>query len=623
MVRMQSSTKKFHSKAARTREKAAPLMTLPGEGYAQAAADIPEYLPQVRYLQGFAGFPVYTGSTAKYLSPGEVKFQHLLEELEKAEQYIFLEYFIVQEGVMWDAILEILKRKVRQGVKVRLMYDDLGCFFLLPKDYAEQMKKLGIECVVFNPFRPFLTVVQNNRDHRKIVSIDGKVAFTGGINLADEYINAVEKHGHWKDASIMVTGRAAWSFTLMFLQMWEVCTGLDEDYTLYYPWKDAPCPVRSDGFVQPYADSPMDKENVGEHVYMQIINNAKKCVYINTPYLIIDDSMVSALRLAAKSGREVLTRLSLMVLWLIISRSFLLLVLSDRICSCFYGILLFKLAVIKGGVSAFFCQQLLMAALLDDIAVLHKQDDVRVPDGGEAVGDHKAGPPLHQLFHGLANLHFGAGIHAGSGLVQDNDGRVAEEHPGDGEKLALSGGKVCRLVVQHSVIALRHGADKVVHLGRFGSRDDFLPGGVRLAVGDIFSHCAGKQPGVLEHHAEVFPESAAGHFGGVYAVYGDFSAVYLIEPHQKVHQRGFACAGAAHHGDFLAGFCRKADVLHQNLIRPVSEAYMLKGDIALGLLQNSGNLGVGDLLLVVQQFKGPFGRSQGGLEGVYHKGCLG
>ena len=305
MVRMQSSTKKFHSKAARTREKAAPLMTLPGEGYAQAVADIPEYLPQVRYLQGFAGFPVYTGSTAKYLSPGEVKFQHLLEELEKAEQYIFLEYFIVQEGVMWDAILEILKRKVRQGVKVRLMYDDLGCFFLLPKDYAEQMKKLGIECVVFNPFRPFLTVVQNNRDHRKIVSIDGKVAFTGGINLADEYINAVEKHGHWKDASIMVTGRAAWSFTLMFLQMWEVCTGLDEDYTLYYPWKDAPCPVRSDGFVQPYADSPMDKENVGEHVYMQIINNAKKCVYINTPYLIIDDSMVSALCLAAISGVDV------------------------------------------------------------------------------------------------------------------------------------------------------------------------------------------------------------------------------------------------------------------------------------------------------------------------------
>ena len=148
-------------------------------------------------------------------------------------------------------------------------------------------------------------MVQNNRDHRKIVSIDGKVAFTGGINLADEYINAVEKHGHWKDASIMVTGRAAWSFTLMFLQMWEICIGTDEDYILYYPWKDSPCPVQSDGFVQPYADSPMDKENVGEHVYMQIINNAKKCVYINTPYLIIDDSMVSALCLAAKSGVDV------------------------------------------------------------------------------------------------------------------------------------------------------------------------------------------------------------------------------------------------------------------------------------------------------------------------------
>ena len=305
MVQMQSSTKKFSKKVAHAEKKAAPLLALPGDGYAQAAANIPEHMPQIQYLQDFAGFPVYTGSTTKYLSPGEEKFKYLVEELEKAEHYIFLEYFIVQEGVMWNTILEILKRKVRQGVKVRLMYDDFGCFFLLPKDYAEQMKRLGIECVVFNRFRPFLTVVQNNRDHRKIASIDGKVAFTGGINLADEYINAYEKHGHWKDASIMVTGKAAWSFTLMFLQMWEVCTGEDEDYTLYYPWKNAPSPVPSDGFVQPYSDSPMDKENVGEHVYLQIINNAKKYVYINTPYLIIDDSMVSALCLTAKSGVDV------------------------------------------------------------------------------------------------------------------------------------------------------------------------------------------------------------------------------------------------------------------------------------------------------------------------------
>lgn len=301
----QSSTKRFSKKVAKTENKAKELLAMPGTGYEAAAESIPEHMPQVQYLEKFAGFPVYTDSTTKFLSPGEVKFKCLLEELEKAESYIFLEYFIVHEGVFWNSVLEILKRKAAQGVLVRLMYDDMGCFFLLPKDYPKQLKKFGIECVVFNRFKPLLTTIQNNRDHRKIASIDGKVAFTGGINLADEYINEYEKHGHWKDASIMIKGNAAWSLTLMFLQMWELSTGVDEDHSLYYPQREAVCSLRPDGFVQPYADSPMDKENVGEHVYLQIINNAKEYVYINTPYLIIDDSMVSALTLAAKSGVDV------------------------------------------------------------------------------------------------------------------------------------------------------------------------------------------------------------------------------------------------------------------------------------------------------------------------------
>ena len=181
----------------------------------------------------------------------------------------------------------------------------MGCFFTLPNNYPKQLKKHGIQCAVFNPFRPVLTVKQNNRDHRKIAVIDGKVAFTGGINLADEYINAIEKHGHWKDAAIMLEGEAAWSFTLIFLQMWELCTHTDEDYSLFYPWQEQDCPVAANGFVQPYADCPTDSENVGEHVYLQIINNAKEYVYINTPYLIVDDSMLSALCLAAKSGVDV------------------------------------------------------------------------------------------------------------------------------------------------------------------------------------------------------------------------------------------------------------------------------------------------------------------------------
>ena len=305
MFNFQLTYKRYSKRVSRIDGKAKKQFYLPGIGYNEAAKQIPEYLPQIDYLQNFAGFPVYTNTQTKYLSPGEVKFEYLVEELKKAEKYIFLEYFIVQEGKMWNTILDILKEKARKGVLVRLIYDDMGCFFLLPKNYRKQLEKYGIECMVFNSFRPFLSTVQNNRDHRKIAVIDGKVAFTGGINLADEYINVYEKHGHWKDSSIMLKGKAAWSFTLIFLQMWELCTGKNEDYSKYYPWQETSCPIESDGFVQPYSDSPMDNDNVGEHVYLQIINNAKKYVYINTPYLIIDDSMISALCLAAKSGVDV------------------------------------------------------------------------------------------------------------------------------------------------------------------------------------------------------------------------------------------------------------------------------------------------------------------------------
>lgn len=305
LFNFQSSTRRFAKDIHNAHCKAAPLYALHGISYTDAIKQLPQHLTQIRYLQNFAGFPVYADTKTQYLTPGERKLEVLLEELEKAEKYIFLEYFIVQDGVMWNGILEILKRKAGQGVLVRLIYDDMGCFFTLPNDYPAQLKSFGIQCAVFNPFRPLLSGKQNNRDHRKIAVVDGKVAFTGGINLADEYINAIEKHGHWKDSAIMLEGRAAWSFTLIFLQMWELCTHADENYADYYPWKEQDCPITAEGFVQPYADSPMDAENVGEHVYLQILNNAKEYVYINTPYLIVDDSMLSALCLAAKSGVDV------------------------------------------------------------------------------------------------------------------------------------------------------------------------------------------------------------------------------------------------------------------------------------------------------------------------------
>ena len=301
----QSSTKRFSKAIAEIEQESRKLYHLPGDAYEQAGQAIPQHLSQIRYLQEFAGFPIFDATDTHYFSPGEQFVEPFLAEMKKAQSYIFLEYFIVEEGVVWNSILDILKEKAAQGVEVRLIYDDIGCFLTLPKNYAKHLAEYGIKCMTFNPFRPVLSVMQNNRDHRKITSIDGKVAFTGGINLADEYANIIEKHGYWKDSAIMVEGKAAWSLTLMFLEMWQLCTKQKESFERFYPWKDNTCPVIADGYVQPYADSPMDDENVGEHVYMQILNHARDYVYITTPYLIVDDSMVSVLCLAAKSGVDV------------------------------------------------------------------------------------------------------------------------------------------------------------------------------------------------------------------------------------------------------------------------------------------------------------------------------
>lgn len=260
---------------------------------------------QSRYILDYALCPIYKNSTTEYLTPGEVKFERLLEEIKKAKHYIFLEYFIIEEGVMWDTLLEALKEKAAEGVDVRVIYDDFGCLFLLPYGYDKKLESMGIKCCVFNPFIPFLTIRMNNRDHRKIAIIDGHTAFTGGINLADEYINEIDKHGHWKDASIMIKGDAVWSFTVMFLTMWDYLRKTNEDYEQFRPRHFHEEEFESDGFVQPFTDSPLDNESVGESVYLNLINAAKDYIYINTPYLILDNEMITALSLAAKRGVDV------------------------------------------------------------------------------------------------------------------------------------------------------------------------------------------------------------------------------------------------------------------------------------------------------------------------------
>lgn len=257
------------------------------------------------YLAHHMGFPTYRNTEVTYFPLGEDKFDALVPELKKARKYIFMEYFIVEKGYMWDTILKILVQKAREGVEVRFMYDGTCAISNLPYEYPQELERKGIRCKMMNPIRPFLSTVQNNRDHRKICVIDGRVGFTGGINLGDEYINRKERFGHWKDTAVMLKGDAVQSLTMLFLQMWNVDEKEEEHYTRYLTPRRQGL-RRELGYVLPYGDSPFDNENVGEEVYFYILNHAKKYVHIMTPYLILDNEMITTLTRTAKSGIEVI-----------------------------------------------------------------------------------------------------------------------------------------------------------------------------------------------------------------------------------------------------------------------------------------------------------------------------
>lgn len=261
----------------------------------------------VDYMNHFAGYPAYENTCVRYFPLGEDKFEMLMEELKKAEHFIFMEYFIIERSYMWDSILAVLEEKAKAGVEVRVMYDGMCCLMLLPYHYPQVLEKKGIRCKMFSPIKPVLSTHQNNRDHRKIVVIDGHTAFTGGVNLADEYINRKVRFGHWKDTAVMLKGDAVKSFTMMFLQMWGVSERGEENYEKYLHSGEFrfPAGMKPSGFVIPYGDSPMDNEQVGEQVYMDILNQAKSYVHIMTPYLILDDEMKNALCFAAKRGIDV------------------------------------------------------------------------------------------------------------------------------------------------------------------------------------------------------------------------------------------------------------------------------------------------------------------------------
>ncbi len=253
-----------------------------------------------RYLNRSGSFPIYEETETRFFPSGEAKFEAMLEELRKAEKFIFLEYFIITEGYMWGSVLKILSDKAAQGVDVRVMYDGMCEISTLTADYPKRLEKLGIKCKPFSPIHPFISSHYNYRDHRKILVIDGKVAFTGGVNLADEYINREERFGHWKDTALMLKGKAVQSFTLMFLQMWNLS---EEDVR----WDEAKTEyaAATDGFVMPYCDCPLDDDKVGESVYIDILYRARHYVHIMTPYLILDNELETALKFAAQRGVDV------------------------------------------------------------------------------------------------------------------------------------------------------------------------------------------------------------------------------------------------------------------------------------------------------------------------------
>ena len=264
----------------------------------------PRAAGQARYIQNHAAYPLYRHQYSKFYPVGDLAFPDILAELEKAERFIFLEFFIIEEGLMWNSILEILRRKAQEGVDVRLIYDDLGCMFRLPKDYPARLEAQGIKTERFHPLTPLLTAKLNYRDHRKFIIIDGHTGLTGGINLADEYINVIERFGHWKDFAFLFKGEAVWSLTVMFLAMWEYLRGEQESLEDFRPPQLSDLPP-DQGFIQPFADNPLDDETVSETVYFNLINRAEEYLYIYTPYLVLDSEMVAAICAAAKTGVDV------------------------------------------------------------------------------------------------------------------------------------------------------------------------------------------------------------------------------------------------------------------------------------------------------------------------------
>lgn len=290
-----------------------PLLASSDHALNELCETDPDSVGVASFLQQRAGFPIYNKSDIMYFRDTNQALSNMLSDLRQAERFIFMEYHAIEDSICWKRIQDVLVERIAHGVEVRVFYDDLGCISFLDAGFPKKLNDLGMNCKVFNPFIPGLNMFLNNRDHRKITVIDGKVAYTGGYNLADEYFNVTHPYGLWKDSGVRVTGDAVRSFSVIFLSMWNASPKLGEpirkQQELETEWgkylETSPAQGTPQGFVQPYADNPIDDIQTGEDVYLDIIGKSNKYCYFMTPYLIITDEMARALSLAAMRGVDV------------------------------------------------------------------------------------------------------------------------------------------------------------------------------------------------------------------------------------------------------------------------------------------------------------------------------
>lgn len=258
----------------------------------------------LKYLKNSGGFPAYKNTKSEYFKLGDYMFESMLEDIKKAEDFIFMEFFILDYGYMWGTILEELVKKAHEGVEVRLLIDGSNLITRLNSDFEDQMEEFGIKFRVFSKMYPIVSTYLNNRDHRKVVVIDGKCGYTGGINLADEYINEIERFGHWKDCGLRLEGEAVEGLAILFLNMWNAA-GRETVVEDYEPYLSTVSSGGDDGYYVPFSDNPTDDERTCKNIYLDMVNNAKDYVYAMTPYLIVDNEIISALQNAAKKGVDV------------------------------------------------------------------------------------------------------------------------------------------------------------------------------------------------------------------------------------------------------------------------------------------------------------------------------